>query len=66
MKDHLKAFGAWVLARMQEKSTYAGFAMVATAIVGHHIPDQYVDAASWAGQFIGAGLVAATESELHA
>jgi hypothetical protein len=60
MKDKLKNLGAWALARAQERSTYVGVALVIGAFAGHQLDDSTVNAIAFVGQFIGAGLVAAS------
>jgi hypothetical protein len=63
MKDRLKALGLWALARSQERSTYAGLAMVAGALLGHEVPEHTVQVISFVGQFVGAGLIAASTKQ---
>ena len=61
MKDKLKALGAWLLARAQEKTTWTGVVIVVTAVLGHQLSNEWVDAISWAGPFIGGALAAYEE-----
>ena len=60
MKERLKRLGRWALERSQERSTYAGIAMIMGALLGHEIPDHTIQVFAFAGQFVGAGLIAAT------
>lgn len=60
MKDQLKALGAWALERSQEASTYVGGAMVAASVLGHNVDDHTLQVVTWVGQFVGAGMIAAT------
>lgn len=63
MKDKLKALGVWLIARAQEKTTWAGLVLVITAIVGHQLPNEWVDAITWVGPFVGGALAAYEEKQ---
>jgi hypothetical protein len=59
MWSYLARLGAWWLARLEEKSTYAGFAILAVSI-GHDIPPAVLDAISWWGPLLATGFIAAS------
>lgn len=56
---YLRRFGAWWIDRLSEKSTYAGFTLLAVSM-GHEIPPPVLDALSWWGPFIATGLITAS------
>lgn len=60
--EFLRRLGKWFSARLEEKSTYTGFAIAGIAI-GHHIPQEIYDAIAWWGPFVATGLVTASTKE---
>lgn len=59
MKAFAERFGAWLLARLEEKSTYTGLTIL-FAIWGRHIPQPVMDAIQWFGPFLATGLMVAS------
>lgn len=60
MRRFLARFGAWLLARLGEPTTYAGFALMGIA-VKQKIPDDWMAFISWVGPFVAGGLIAASQ-----
>lgn len=60
MRRFLARFGAWLLARLGEPTTYAGFALMGLAMK-QQIPDEWMAVINWFGPFIAGGLMAASQ-----
>ena len=59
MKSFLSRLGMWLLERLEEKSTYTGFVLLAVAL-GRHIPQEIYEVVTWWVPFVATGLMAAT------
>jgi hypothetical protein len=56
----LKNFGAWLLARLQEKSTWGALTAAVATLLGMHFAPASADAIGLIGTFIASGVAVST------